>query len=102
MKTLENWLGELAITLVGLVISALWIFREKTHGDRYKDLTVRITCLERDVERMEIENSVMAERVSNMADNQQEIKQDVKEILKTVSTMAGACTNCDSNSRRIK
>lgn len=102
MKDLEDWFNNLVAVVVGLVVTGLWGFRERVHADRYEKMTIRMSSLEKDVERMEIENSVMAERVHNISEGQQEIKKDVKEILKAVNTMAGSCMVCDQNAKRIK
>jgi hypothetical protein len=102
VKDLEDWFNNLVAIVVGVVVTGLWGFRERVHADRYEKMTLRMSSLEKDVERMEIENSVMAERVHNISESQQEIKTDVKEILKAVNTMAGSCMVCDQNSKRIK
>ena len=102
MRDIEDWFNNILAIVVGVVITGLWGFRERVHSDRYENMTLRMTALEKDVERMEIENSVMHERVNHISESQQEIKQDVKEILTKLNTMIGACTICDNNSRRVK
>lgn len=102
MKDIEDWFNNIIAIVVGVVITGLWGFREKVHADRYEMMTQRMTSLEKEFEQMDKDSSVMAERVSNVAEQQQEIKQDVKEILTKLNTMIGACTVCDNNSRRVK
>jgi hypothetical protein len=102
LKDLEDWFNNLFAIVVGVVVTGLWGFRERVHADRYEKMTARLSSLEKDFERMEIESSVMAERVSHMADGQKEIQTDVKAILQTLNTMVGSCSVCDNNSKRIK
>jgi FtsZ-interacting cell division protein ZipA len=102
MKGLEDWFNNILVVIVGVVVTGLWGFRERVHADRYEKMTLRMSSLEKDVERMEIESSVMAERVSHIAEGQKEIQTDVKMILQTLNTMVGSCSVCDNNTKRIK
>lgn len=86
-ELVEEWFATAVATVIGLVLTGLWGFRERTHRERYSDVTTRLTAVESELDDLQTEHAVINERVNTIAERQEKIGCNVEKILDSVTRL---------------
>ena len=86
MKELvDEWLSTGVATVLGLIVTGLWGFRERTHGERYTDMKKKLDTVNSELTDLQKEHSVIVERVNSIASRQEKIADAVDKTLQGVA-----------------